>query len=61
MAAVETLKRLKKRRAVESLTALLDDQELEVRLAAIQALGILGDKQAVEPLLERLGGLLRRY
>jgi CheY-like chemotaxis protein len=54
LAAVEALKRLKKRRAVEPLIALLDDQELEVRLAAVQALGILGEKQAVGPLVDRL-------
>lgn len=54
LAAVEALKRLKKRRAVEPLIALLDDQELEVRLAAVQTLGVLGDVQAAEPLLERM-------
>ena len=40
--------------AVESLIALLEDLDNDVRLAAVIALGQTGDSRAVEPLMETL-------
>jgi hypothetical protein len=45
-------------RAVEPLCAALEDQDAEVRIAAAEALGLLGDERAVRPLGEALRGSL---
>lgn len=53
--AAKRLGDAKSKEAVEELINVLDDETDKVKQAAVEALGMIGDSRAVEPLIERLG------
>lgn len=53
-AAADQLKAIRDTRVVPFLVALLDDENLTVRFIVAMTLGVIGDKQAVDPLVEAL-------
>jgi HEAT repeat protein len=56
---IDLLGRFKANQAVEALIAALKDEEAHLRIAAVHALGEIGDSRALEPLLEMLNSLER--
>ena len=59
MASARALHRLGRSEDEEHLLPLLEDDDTEVQLAAVEALGALGTLAAVEPLLPLTKGILR--
>ena len=51
---METLEVLQDDRALQHLIESLNDHDTEVRIAAAGALGKIGDKKAINPLMQRL-------
>lgn len=49
------LGRMKVFRSVPSLISLLHDSDWQVRRSAVESLGLIQDRQAIEPLVQRLG------